>query len=106
MRAALAELKRRDEERVAAALREAAAAAGSPEIAPEAVSALFEVLSFQELLDDADVCATVETALLALSKEHDLALTEGGRYPGLYRLLAHSSPELRSLVSRMATDAF
>ena len=94
----LSELRQSDEERLSAALQAAAQNAAS-DIGPEAITALFEVLSFEALMDDAAVMAAVEAALLTLSEHHDLALSEGGRYPGLYRLLAHSSQPVRSLVS-------
>ena len=94
----LLELRQSDEERLSAALQSAAQNAAS-NIGPEAITALFEVLSFEALMDDAAVMAALETALLNLSEHHDLALSEGGRYPGIYRLLAHSSQPVRSLVS-------
>ena len=95
---ALEVLQANDEERVASSL---STAAGSPEseISISTITALFEALSFHTLLDDADVNKTLELALLMLSQHHDLALADGGRYPGLYRLLAHDNQKLRLLVS-------
>ena len=87
-----------DEERIATSLSKAVEHPGG-EISDETVTALFEALSFHTLLDDAAVNAAVEQALLGLSEHHDLALAEGGRYPGLYRLLAHDNQKLRLLVS-------
>ena len=52
------------------------------------------------MLDDAAVAAALESALLHLAPKLDLDLASGGRYPGLYQLMAHRSPEIRSLVSR------
>ena len=57
-----------------------------------------QALSFESLMDDAAVMAALEAALLALNDSHDLALAEGGRYPGIYRLMAHGNPKLRALV--------
>lgn len=95
---ALEVLRANDEGRVASSL---STAAGSPEseISISTITALFEALSFHTLLDDADVNKTLELALLTLSQHHDLALADGGRYPGLYRLLAHDNQKLRLLVS-------
>ena len=87
-----------DEQRVSAAIRKAHAKPES-DIEAEAVTVLFETLSFADLLDDAEVINEMEQALLKLSKHHDLALTEGGRYPGVYKLLAHHNASLRALVS-------
>ena len=81
---------------------QAAAQSPASDIGPDTVTVLFEVLSFQTLLDDAGVSIAADMALLALSQHHDLALSEGGRYPGLYRLLAHDNQKLRSMV-RMQT---
>ena len=61
---------------------------------------LFEALSYGEMLDDAAVAAALESALLHLAPKLDLDLASGGRYPGLYQLMAHRSPEIRSQVSR------
>ena len=73
--------------------------AGDDEDVPVAgINALYEVLSHSELLNDAEVTAAAATALVCLSRAFDLPLDGGGRYPGLYRLLAHSTPELHSLV--------
>ena len=65
---------------------------------PAVVSALFEVLGFADLLEDAGVHAGLVGALLRLEPVLSLDLASGGRYPGLYRLLAHHSSEIRSLV--------
>lgn len=92
---ALAALQWRDEARVETSLT---AAAHSSEIGEEAITVLFEVLSFESLLEDAGVMQAAEAAILALSEHHDLALSEGGRYPGIYRLLAHSNHRIRTLV--------
>ena len=46
----------------------------------------------------AELTETVQQVLTRLDSTHDLALESGGRYPGLYRLLAHPSPTLRALV--------
>lgn len=73
--------------------------AGDDEDVPATgINALYEVLSHSDLLDDAEVTAAAATALVCLSRAFDLPLDGGGRYPGLYRLLAHSKPELHSLV--------
>ena len=42
--------------------------------------------------------AGLEKTLLTLSKTHDMALAEGGRYPGLYLLSGHPNPAVRLLV--------
>lgn len=94
---ALLELQKWDEERITNALKNAHARPKA-EIGTEAVTALFEALSFDGLLDDDEVMSEMEQALLKLSTYHDLALTEGGRYPGVYKLLAHETPSLRALV--------
>lgn len=52
------------------------------------------------MLDDAGVAAALQAALLHLAPKLDLDLASGGRYPGLYQLMGHRSPEIRSLVSR------
>lgn len=62
------------------------------------ITALFEVLSFPGLLDDLKVNQALESALLHLKQSHELALTDGGRYQGLYRLMAHPSPQIRAMV--------
>lgn len=59
---------------------------------------LFEVLSYEEVLEDSEVMRHLESALLQLAHTHELGLSEGGRYPGIYHLMAHSNPLLRSLV--------
>ena len=76
------------------------AAAAAAEVGEEAITVLFEALSFEWLLEDAGVMSAAEAAILALSEHHDLALSEGGRYPGIYRLLAHSNQEIRTMVSK------
>ena len=43
-------------------------------------------------------------ALLALCTTYEMALDEGARYPGLYRLLASPRPELRKLVGDRTPD--
>ncbi|KAA6418570.1 MAG: hypothetical protein FRX49_11515 [Trebouxia sp. A1-2] len=65
------------------------------------ITALFEVLSFPDLMDDVRVNGAVESALLHLKQSHELALTDGGRYQGLYRLMAHPSPQIRAMVHPM-----
>ena len=62
------------------------------------VAALFEVLGFDELLEDAGVHVALVEALLRLEPVQQLDLASGGRYPGLYRLLAHHSSAIRYLV--------
>jgi hypothetical protein len=63
-------------------------------------TALLEALSYPDLLDDAAVAASLGDALLALSAAYEMALDDGSRYPGLYRLLASPQPDLRRLVGR------
>lgn len=94
---ALRVLQAMDEERITQALT-LAAQDPAAEIGTETITALFEALSFHTLLDDAGVNSALEDALLAMSQHHDLALADGGRYPGLYRLLAHTNQKLRILV--------
>ena len=73
--------------------------AGPDEDVPAAgMNALYEVLSYADLLDDAQVAAEAANVLVELSGVFDLPLDGGGRYPGLYRLLAHGNPELHALV--------
>ncbi len=95
--AALEFLREVDEERLASSLS-SAAARPEADISVETITALFEALSFHTLLDDVEVNRALESALLRLSQHHDLALADGGRYPGLYRLLAHDNQKLRLLV--------
>lgn len=66
---------------------------------PALITALFEVLSFPTLMDDLKINQALEAALLHLKQSHELALTDGGRYQGLYRLMAHPSPQIRAMVS-------
>ena len=68
------------------------------ELPAAVVCALFEVLGFDELLEDAGVLGSLEGALLRLAPAHELDLASGGRYPGLYRLLGHHSADLRAMV--------
>lgn len=63
------------------------------------ITALFEVLSFPSLMNDLGLNQALEAGLLHLRKTHDLALTQGGRYRGLYRLMAHPNPQIRAMVS-------
>ncbi|KAL0045065.1 hypothetical protein WJX82_006977 [Trebouxia sp. C0006] len=65
------------------------------------ITALFEVLSFPDLMDDMRVNKSLESALLHLKQSHELALTDGGRYQGLYRLMAHPGPQVRAMVHPM-----
>ena len=95
---ALQSLQSKDEARITAAIQRAHADPKA-EIGSEAVTALFEALSYEALLDDQEVVSEMEKAFMRLSAHHDLALTEGGRYPGVYKLLAHKNSGLRSLVS-------
>ena len=62
------------------------------------ITALFEVLSFPSLMNDLGLNQALEAGLLHLRKTHDLALTQGGRYQGLYRLMAHPNPQIRAMV--------
>ena len=62
------------------------------------VCGLFEALSFEALLEDAGVAAALEAALVKLAPSHELQLAQGGRYPGLYRLLAHPNSTIRAIV--------
>lgn len=62
------------------------------------ITALFEVLSFPASMDNLKVNQALEAALLHLKQSHELALTDGGRYQGLYRLMAHPSPQIRAMV--------
>ena len=62
------------------------------------ITALFEVLSFPDLMDNLKLNQALEAALLHLKQSHELALTDGGRYQGLYRLMAHPSPQIRAMV--------
>jgi hypothetical protein len=61
--------------------------------------ALFEVIHYDEALSDAGVMAAAERALLHMGRSHDFQLAESGHPPGLYRMLAHPSAGLRSMVS-------
>ena len=74
-------------------------AAEDDDLPPQLLYGLFEALSYDELLEDAGVAAALEAALTHVNDTHDLQLSNGGRYTGLYRLLAHSSKEFRELVS-------
>lgn len=67
------------------------------------ITALFEVLSFPDLMDDMRVNGSLESALLHLKQSHELALTDGGRYQGLYRLMAHPGPQIRAMVGPCST---
>ena len=69
------------------------------DLPPAVINGLFEALSYWEMLDDAGTAAALEAAVLHLAPKLDLDLASGGRYPGLYQLMAHRSPEMRSLVS-------
>jgi hypothetical protein len=60
--------------------------------------ALFEVIHYDALLEDAGLMGTVERALLHLAQAFDFQLAESGHPPGLYRLLGHPNPHLRTLV--------
>ena len=51
-------------------------------------------------MDDLKTNQALEAALLHLKQSHELALTDGGRYQGLYRLMAHPSPQIRAMVGR------
>lgn len=62
------------------------------------VTALFEVLSFPDLLSILKINQALEAALLHLKQSHELALTDGGRYQGLYQLMAHPNPQIRAMV--------
>ena len=68
------------------------------DLPPAVINGLFEALSYGEMLDDAGTAAALEAAVLHLAPKLDLDLASGGRYPGLYQLMAHRSPEMRSLV--------
>ena len=61
-------------------------------------TALVEALCYPDLMDDAVVAASLGDALLALTAAYEMALDDGTRYPGLYRLLASPRPQLRELV--------
>lgn len=62
--------------------------------------ALFEVIHYDDALSDAGVMAAAERALLHMARSHDFQLAEQGHPPGLYRMLAHPSAGLRSMVRR------
>ena len=62
------------------------------------VTALFEALSFPVCLEDLQVNQALEAALLHLQRTHQLDLTSGGRYAGLYGLLAHPTAQIRAVV--------
>lgn len=79
-----------------------AAGDGSAQLPAQVVCSLFESLSFEELLEDAGVAAALEAALVQLAPSHELQLAQGGRYPGLYRLLAHPNSAIRSIVGAHA----
>lgn len=97
----LKQLQWRNEQRVAQSLQAVAAAAEDAETTQAAVTPLFEALSFESLLDDAEVMAATETAILVLNDRHDLVLEDGGRYPGVYKLLGHGNQQLRARVSTL-----
>lgn len=54
-------------------------------------------------MDDMRVNKSLESALLHLKQSHELALTDGGRYQGLYRLMAHPGPQIRAMVGAFST---
>ena len=66
------------------------------------VTALFEALSFPVCLEDLQVNQALEAALLHLQRTHQLDLTSGGRYAGLYSLLAHPTAQIRAVVGCLA----
>ncbi|KAL6761197.1 hypothetical protein V8C86DRAFT_3131748, partial [Haematococcus lacustris] len=81
-----------------------AAEAGSEEaeVPMQVLLGLWEALQFHELLDDPLICNPLEVVLLALDGSGALQLpTEGGKYPGLYKLLTHSSAQLRCLACKL-----
>lgn len=65
--------------------------------AQSVITVLFEVLEY-DLAQDHLVNEALTKALTALTASHDLDLSSGGRYRGLYRLLAHPNPSVRSMV--------
>ena len=71
---------------------------GDAPIPIELNTALVEALCYAGLLDDEAVARRLGDALLALCTMYEMALDDGSRYPGLYRLLASPSPELWALV--------
>ena len=69
------------------------------ELPPEAITSLFEALTYCQLAEDAEVANLLGRALVTLSARYDLALAEcGARYPGMYRLMAHPEADVRSMV--------
>ena len=67
---------------------------------PEALNtALVEALCYADLLDDEGVASRLSDALLTLCTAYEMALDDGSRYPGLYRLLASPRPDLRKMVN-------
>ena len=71
---------------------------------PPLVTALFEALSFPVCLEDLQVNQALEAALLHLQRTHQLDLTSGGRYAGLYSLLAHPTAQIRAVVGWLAAQ--
>ncbi|GAB4823482.1 hypothetical protein N2152v2_010528 [Parachlorella kessleri] len=98
--ALLAVLRRLDAQRVASALQQTAGSPPGAELPPEAITSLFEALTYCQLAEDAEVATLLGRALVTLSARYDLALAEcGARYPGMYRLLAHPDAQVRSLIA-------
>ncbi len=65
------------------------------------ITVLFEVLEY-DLAQDYMVNEALTKALTAMNASHDLDLSSGVRYKGLYRLLAHENPSVRSMVCGVA----
>ncbi|KAK9830550.1 hypothetical protein WJX72_012414 [[Myrmecia] bisecta] len=100
----LAVMRRLDEERLAAVLGEAPAVQSGEDLRPSLVTALFEALSYDSLLEDREVMQKLQAALLHLSRSCELAWADGGRYPGLYRLMAHPDTAVRSLIAPIVKE--
>ena len=55
---------------------------------------LFEAMCYLPNLNDNELVKLLSSVLIELPKSHGLDIAAGGRYPGLYYLLAHESPQL------------
>ncbi|CAD7696180.1 unnamed protein product [Ostreobium quekettii] len=67
-------------------------------------SAIHEVLTYSEILEDSEVCSLCSRALLHIDHTHgiDAVIGEGAFYVGVFRLLAHNEESVRQLMRRAA----
>lgn len=93
-------LRREEAERVVAGLRSTFSVNQGDPLPEKVTCALYEVFSYPELLEDQEVMTSLATTLLHLAQDYDIRdLAEGGRYGGLYAMLAHPEARVRSLVT-------